>query len=322
MGNVISLGFINLLICSLISYTLGPFINNIGLKLRILDIPDQRKIHKKPIVRIGGLSIVSTFFIYLILTYKFIPYFEIFNLSIAAILIGSLIYFFLGLHDDIYRSSPFLRLAIQFFGALIVSLCGVNLSNIYLNLPFIGLISFTLPVIMSHIITCFFIVGLTNAINWLDGLDALAAGHTSIIVIGILFTAYNLNNIQGVLILSVLLGSILGFLIRNFRPALYIMGDCGSYFLGFCLSTGAIYFSSGNNENPVSIIYLLIIFSLPLLDMIFVLLNRIFSSFNPFMPDGNHIHHRMIKAKFKYNHILLFIYVYSALSALFANIFI
>ena len=322
MGIVISIGVVNLLICSLISYSLGPFINNIGLKLRILDIPDQRKIHKKPIVRIGGLTIVFTFFIYIFLTYKFIPYFEIFNLRIIALLVGSLIYFFLGLHDDIYRSSPFLRLAIQFFGALIVSLCGVNLSNIYLNLPFIGIISFTLPIIIAHIITCFFIVGLTNAINWLDGLDALAAGHTSIIVFGILFTAYNLNNIQGVLILSVLLGSILGFLIRNFRPALYIMGDCGSYFLGFCLSTGAIYFSSGNNENSVSIIYLLVLFSLPLLDMIFVLLNRIFSSFNPFMPDGNHIHHRMIKAKFKYSHILLFIYIYSILSALFANIFI
>tara|TARA_Y100000589_G_scaffold59830_2_gene50426 strand:- start:921 stop:1889 length:969 start_codon:yes stop_codon:yes gene_type:complete len=322
MGIVISIGVVNLLICSLISYSLGPFINNIGLKLRILDIPDQRKIHKKPIVRIGGLTIVFTFFIYIFLTYKFIPYFEIFNLRIIALLVGSLIYFFLGLHDDIYRSSPFLRLAIQFFGALIVSLCGVNLSNIYLNLPFIGIISFTLPIIIAHIITCFFIVGLTNAINWLDGLDALAAGHTSIIVFGILFTAYNLNNIQGVLILSVLLGSILGFLIRNFRPALYIMGDCGSYFLGFCLSTGAIYFSSGNNENSVSMIYLLVLFSLPLLDMIFVLLNRIFSSFNPFMPDGNHIHHRMIKAKFKYSHILLFIYIYSILSALFANIFI
>ena len=130
------------------------------------------------------------------------------------------------------------------------------------------------------------------------------------------------DNIEGVLILSVLSGSILGFLIRNFKPALYIMGDCGTYFLGFCLSTGAIYFSSENNQNSVSIIYLLVLFSLPILDMIFVLFNRIIGSFNPFMPDNNHIHHRMVRAKFEYNHIIFFIYFYSVLSALFANIFI
>lgn len=322
MGIAIGIGFVNLLISSLISYLLGPFINNFGLKLKILDIPDQRKIHKKPIVRIGGLSIVFTFFIYITLTYRFIPYFEVLNLRIIGLLVGSLIYFILGLHDDIYRSSPFLRLAIQFFGALIVSLCGVNLSNIYFNFPFIGIVSLTLPIIIAHIITCIWIVGITNAINWLDGLDALAAGHTLIILFGILLSANNLNNIEGVLILSVLSGSILGFLIRNFKPALYIMGDCGSYFLGFCLSTGAIYFSSENNQNSVSIIYLLVLFSLPILDMIFVLFNRIIGSFNPFMPDNNHIHHRMVRAKFEYNHIIFFIYFYSVLSALFANIFI
>ena len=103
MGIAIGIGFVNLLISSLISYLLGPFINNLGLKLRILDIPDQRKIHKKPIVRIGGLSIVFTFFIYITLTYRFIPYFEVLNLRIIGLLVGSLIYFILGLHDDIYR---------------------------------------------------------------------------------------------------------------------------------------------------------------------------------------------------------------------------
>ena len=322
MGLLIIISLVNILTSTLIAYFIGPYVNQIGVKFKILDIPDQRKIHKKPIVRIGGITIFFTFFVYILLTYKFIPYFEILNRQILAILFCSLIYFILGLHDDIFRSSPFLRLAIQFFGALIVSFSGVNLSNIYLNLPFIGLVSFTLPIIISHILTSFWIVGITNAINWLDGLDALAAGHTLIIAFGIFFSAYQLNNNEGILILSVLIGSILGFLIRNFRPALYIMGDCGSYFLGFYLSTGAIYFSSVNNENSVSIIYLIILFSLPILDMIFVIINRIFNSFNPFMPDANHIHHRLVKAKFNYNSIIFLIYSYSALSVFIANKFI
>ena len=322
MGILISIAFLNILICSLISYLIGPFVNKIGLKFKILDIPDQRKIHKKPIVRIGGITIVFTFFIYVLLTYKLVPNMEIINLPLISILVGSLIYFCLGLHDDIYRSSPFLRLAIQFFGALMVSFCGVNLSSVYLNLPFIGVVSFTLPIVIAHIVTCFWIVGITNAINWLDGLDGLAAGHTLIISLGIVSTAFSLNNINGIAFLSILSGSILGFLIRNYQPALYIMGDCGSYFLGFWLSTGAIHFSSGNNENSVSILYLMILFSLPILDMVFVLINRIFNSFNPFMPDANHIHHRMVKAKFKYKFIILLIYSYTALSAIMANIFI
>ena len=88
------------------------------------------------------------------------------------------------------------------------------------------------------------------------------------------------------------------------------------------MSTGAIYLSSENDVNSVSIIYLIILFSLPILDMIFVIINRIFNSFNPFMPDANHIHHRLVKAQFNYNSIIFLIYSYSALSVFIANKFI
>jgi UDP-N-acetylmuramyl pentapeptide phosphotransferase/UDP-N-acetylglucosamine-1-phosphate transferase len=288
----------------------------------ILDIPNSRKIHKIPIVRIGGLTIILTFLLFLFINYLFLNSADnsLFgSQKILAIIIGSLFYFLLGIHDDIYKSSPVLRLIIQFLIAFIVSLLGINFSDLTINLPYFGSIDFTLPSFWSHLLTCFWIVGITNAINWLDGLDGLAAGYSFFASISILITSFIFGNTAGIIIFSIFSGSIIGFLIRNFKPAFYIMGDCGSYFLGFFLSTGVIYFSSNGFENSVPFQYIIILFSLPIFDMIFVILNRFFKNLNPLKPDANHIHHRMIRANITYNQMITIIYSYSIFSVILAN---
>ncbi len=325
MHNELAVAFINLSTCSLFGFLIGPLVKNFGYKYNILDIPNSRKIHKSPIVRIGGLTIFLTCLFFLIINNLFIKFENINFLEsekLTILMIGAFFYFLLGLHDDIYRSSPLLRLFIQTILALAVSLSGINLSNITLSFPFLGTLDLTFPLFISHLLTCLWIVGITNAINWLDGFDGLAAGFSFFVSLSILISSFILGNIEGIIVFSIFLGSIAGFLIRNFKPAFYIMGDCGSYFIGFFLSTGAIYFSSKGFENPIPFMYIIILFSLPILDMIFVILNRFRKRLNPLKPDANHIHHRLIRANFSYKNIITIIYAYSIFSIVLANNFL
>lgn len=122
------------------------------------------------------------------------------------------------------------------------------------------------------------------------------------------------GNIIGLLFFSILLGSTLGFLFRNLKPAFYIMGDCGSNFLGYCFSASSLLFLPNESNGSLPILYLLIIFSLPLGDMLFVIIGRLIKKQNIFLPDKNHIHHRLMSLNVEYSHIIFFLFSYSALT--------
>ena len=154
-------------------------------------------------------------------------------------------FFLIGIHDDIYKSSPILRLFLQFLIAFCVSLNGIGFKSLNFYLPLYGDLNFTLIFFIKHIFNATWIVGLTNAINWIDGIDSLAAGYSSILSLGLCLLMFIHGNYGGLIFFSLLLGSIIGFLIRNFKPAYYIMGDCGSNFLGFLLSTSSLLFING-----------------------------------------------------------------------------
>ena len=177
------------------------------------------------------------------------------------------------------------------------------------------IINIDLPVFLVYLFTVLFIVGITNSINWLDCFDGLAAGYCSIISLGLALHMFSIGNFNGLIFFSILGGSIIGFLSRNLKPPLYIMGDSGSYFLGYCLSVGTLFFLNNNSDNSISIIYLMILFSLPVFDMTFVILKRLINNSNPLKPDLNHIHHRLINANFSYEQIIFLIYSYSTFSA-------
>jgi len=123
------------------------------------------------------------------------------------------------------------------------------------------------------------------------------------------------GNMIGILFFSILFGSILGFLIRNFKPSYYIMGDCGSNFLGFCLSSSVLIFLK-DSSNHINIFYLLILFSLPIGDMLFVILSRLIKGKNIFLPDKSHLHHRLINLNYGYSNILFMLYSYSTFAIL------
>ena len=308
---------INIIICTLLSYFLGPIVKRVGTKFKIIDLPDLRKVHQIPIVRIGGVSIFLTFISYFLFTYFFSNFAGNYSFhyeKLFVILSGSLSFFLIGIHDDIYKSSPILRLFLQFLIAILVSLKGIGFNSLNFYLPLYGEINFTLPFFLKHLFNATWIVGLTNSINWLDGIDSLAAGYCSILSLGLCLLMFFQGNYEGFIFYSIILGSIMGFLIRNFKPAYYIMGDCGSNFLGFLLSASSIFFINGEAVNSVNIYYLLIIFSLPIFDMLFFIASRFLNNKNIFLPDRSHIHHRLLDLNLDHKHIIFILYFYSVIS--------
>ena len=321
MLSEINIAFINIIICTFFSFIIAPIVKRIGEKYNIFDLPDSRKVHTYPVVRIGGLSIFTTFFLYYYFLSKNYIDLNIFDnssiINLSSILIGAFIFFLIGIHDDIYKSSPLLRLCLQFLVAFFVSFYGINFGSLNLIVPFFGNINLILPQYLNYIISSFWIVGITNSINWLDGIDALAAGYSSILSIGLCLLMILQGNFVGTIFFSILFGSILGFLFRNFKPAFYIMGDCGSNFLGFCLSSSALIFLKDSSSNSINIFNLLILFSLPIGDMLLVIFGRLANGKNIFLPDKSHLHHRLLNLNFGYSKILFLLYSYSSLSILF-----
>ena len=125
-----------------------------------------------------------------------------------------LLFFLIGIHDDICKSSPLLRLLLQFVVAFFVSLNGINLGAFNFSLPYFGQINLVLIPIINHIISAFWIVGITNAINWIDGIDALAEDTAQYFLL-VCVLMFLQGNTIGIFFYSIFLGSILGFLIRK-----------------------------------------------------------------------------------------------------------
>ena len=157
---------------------------------------------------------------------------------------------FIGLFDDIRSLSPFLRLLIQFAIAIFIAESGINIQEI--NLAWINVDSIYLPKIISNLVTSFWIVALINAINWLDGIDGLASGIVGFASLGLTVISYQNGQFYVPLIAVTLSGCSFGFLRFNFYPAKILMGDSGSYFLGFSLAIVSIM-STSLEVNPIGI---------------------------------------------------------------------
>ena len=321
----------------LVTYSLVPVTRRIGSKYKILDFPDSRKTHKVPIVRIGGLAIFFGWSITLSLFLLIKP--SLFNLtninsafSFAELVICSFLFFMIGFSDDIKRLSPYLRLFLQF---IVASICwGSGLSISYLNFNFLNLNlePIQLSVLISYLITCFFIVSLINAVNWWDGLDGLATGTTIISTAFLLLINLNFyNNLSAYnsLVIASFLGSLIGFLVHNHKPAKILMGDGGSYFLGFYLAYLVLINNSSSvlmnyeNLNQIYFPTLSIIVVIPiLLDMLRVIYLRLTSLKLLFKPDRLHLHHNFLKMGLSESETILQMYAIVFMTSSFSILFI
>jgi len=326
-----------ILLSFLITYFLVPIVKKIGLNFNILDYPDFRKTHKIPIVRIGGLAIIIGW-ISTILIVFFInkDYFELQNINssftLLELIFCSILFFIIGFCDDIKRLSPYLRLFLQFIVASICWAKGLSINHLNLNFINFNFANIELSVILSYLITTFFIVGFINAFNWWDGLDGLATG-TAIISTFFLFlidiSLYEYIPSYSSLLISSFLGSLLGFLKHNFKPAIILMGDGGAYFLGFYLTHLILFNNFQEQPNLVGGLnrtyspLLTIIVVLPIIiDMLKVIYLRLISFKMLVKPDRLHLHHDLLKLGLSEKETVMQMYAIILLSCSFSFLFI
>tara|TARA_B100000212_G_C27382717_1_gene537834 strand:+ start:3334 stop:4341 length:1008 start_codon:yes stop_codon:yes gene_type:complete len=297
-------------------------------KNNFTDYPDKRKLHKKPIPRLGGISIFLGSFLSFLITFIFFNqyFFDKVNINqLLVILSGGFCFFLIGTIDDIKSLSPWKRLFFQVLFSIILWKNGFSIR--FLDLSWLGFTSdyFQINEISSIIITIFWIAGLVNAINWLDGLDGLATGITIIAVIGFFIISFSNQQFIGCLLAINIVGSCLGFWFFNSYPATVFMGDGGSYYLGYNLAILGIISSVSSNFNDQLIvanpIYPIFILFLPILDMTFVIFRRLIDGFSPFYPDCRHIHHRLINLGFTKDEAIKVIFLISTTSSLLAILF-
>ena len=274
---------------------------------KLIDVPNHRKKHKEPTPLIGGLII----YISLIVSTLLIEYSE----HVRIIIYSSSIIFLIGLFDDIFNLGVIIRIFAQFSASLIVVYSGLYIIDLgyYLNFGifYIG--------IFSVIFTLFAVISLTNAFNFIDGLDGLAGGLVLIAMFSILifqFFSYGFQNSDIIFILIPLLLTYLIFNMSLFSLKKIFLGDSGSLLLGFLISWLLIYFTYPDSRtfHPVLTVWAV---SIPVFDTVSVISRRLILRRNIFLPDLLHIHHLLINYGYSKNTTLFIILISAFILSLF-----
>jgi len=292
---------------------LTPPVRKLALKFGIIEKSNPRKLHKRIITCLGGVAIYAGFVISLVCaSLVFLRDLNSFFFrNLVGLFSGATIVLVLGLIDDTYGTTAPLKVGLQVVAALVTSVV-FNIKITYLILPMLGKIEFG---VLSIPLTLIWVVGLTNALNWVDGLDGLAAGITSIACVSLLIIGWRGGELVSAVILIALLGATLGFLKYNFYPAKVFMGDTGSNFLGFVLANVAIM-GSLKSAAVLSLMIPILILGVPIFDTLFSVWRRIHLSKSPITPDTDHFHYRLIKLGLTHRQAVLVIYSISGVLSL------
>jgi len=293
----------------LISSLATPLNKKLAFKIGAIAYPNERTMHVKPMPVAGGLAIYAGFTITVVM---FVPIVVSGNITqFSGLIIGATVITFVGLLDDIYNLSARIRIIFQVLAALIVIFSGTTISSISLPFIFEGQIEFGY---FSNVITLFWIVGLTNALNLIDGLDGLAAGVSSIaaVILLIISVLFGDPAVAGVAILltATLAGACLGFLPHNFSPATIFMGDTGATFLGFSLAVISIQ-TMLKTYTALTMIVAILVLGLPIFDTTFAIVRRALKRKPIHVADRGHLHHRLVDRGLSHKHAVITLYIVS-----------
>ena len=265
-----------------LAFAVTPLVKRLAQRVGAMDVPkDERRMHKIPIPRMGGLAI---FFAFLIAVLCFAGI----DRELRGILLGATIIVVLGILDDILTLNALPKFAVQIVAAVIAVLHGCRIEH------FMG---FRLATWLSYPVSVIWIVAITNAVNFIDGLDGLAAGVPD----------YN-----SAILLAAIVGACAGFIPYNFNPAKIFMGDTGSTFLGFMLSSISIY-GLFKMYAIISFAVPFLVLGLPIFDICFAVIRRVSKGQSPMHADRGHVHHRLIDMGFSQKQAVAIAYMLSAI---------
>lgn len=277
------------IVSALISFVSTPIIKKLAFKFNVVDIPkDNRRVHRTTMPKLGGLAIYIAFLIMMFLKKNPIDYSEI------GIIIGSLIIVVGGVIDDKYAIKPWQKLMFQIAAASVLIFFKVTISVITNPISDVNLY-IKIASYISIPLTMFWVIGVTNAFNLIDGLDGLSAGLAFIACITMCIVAFlsGKGDIE-VITLTVILGAaILGFLPYNFNPASIFMGDTGAQMLGFLLASIAMR-GAIKSASAIVLAVPILALGLPIYDTIFAIIRRKVNGKSIAEADRGHLHHRLL----------------------------
>ena len=293
---------------ALVALLTTPVVRSLAFRVGAVDIPkDGRRMHDHPIPRMGGLAI---FFGFMLSVLVFLPL----TPQLRGMLLGGVIIVILGIFDDIFALPALPKLLVQIGAALVAVLHGnviqvlsnpnIFSSDLYWDLGF-----------LSIPITVVWIVGITNAVNLIDGLDGLACGVSTISSMTLLVIALTVSEGPIAILMGALAGACIGFLPYNLNPAKIFMGDTGSTFLGFILAVVSIQ-GLFKFYTIISFAVPFLMLGLPIFDTCFAIIRRLAKGQSPMAPDRGHIHHRLIDMGFSQKQAVAMLYVISAILGL------
>lgn len=309
------------IISALICGGLTFYVKKLAEKLKLFDQPSPRKIHVQPVPRLGGIAIVLTFLIvtlgYLFASHRldFGPDIRLIDQKLIGVILGLLVLIGVGIYDDIRGVGPMKKLFWQAAAAVIVVSFGVSIS--FLRLPFgqhLNLTDFQIHFVLSghifnieilaNLLAIFWILLLINTFNFLDGLDGLATGIALISALVIFFLSLSLGQDASALMAAIIAGVACGFLPWNFHPARIFLGDSGSMALGYLIAVLAMI-SGGKLATSF------LVLGIPVLDVGWVVLRRLFRRKSPFLADRRHLHHRLLTAGMTQKQAVILLYLIS-----------
>jgi UDP-GlcNAc:undecaprenyl-phosphate GlcNAc-1-phosphate transferase len=316
---------ISFVLAFIVAFSATPIAKKLAFKVGAIDVPkDGRRMHDKPIARLGGLAIISGFLVAVLFAIVSIPHVFAFNRNLLGLLAGILIIAIMGVLDDIKQIRARIKLSFQLLASIaFVVISGTRIERV--TNPFSVSGFSELSVYVSFPLTILWIIGITNAINLIDGLDGLAAGVSSIsslslFFISILRTDVNINTvIYTAIITASLAGSTLGFLPYNFYPAKIFMAETGSAFLGFTLGVVSIQ-GTLKSYATISIAIPLLVLGLPVFDTVYAILRRLFNGKPIMQADRGHLHHKLIDMGLSQKQSVIILYTASAVLGLCAII--
>lgn len=284
-----------------LTMVLIPPLIRVAPYLGLVDRPNHRKVHAKPMPRIGGVAIVIGCLLPLLVATTALTGANI------ALLVAAVIMLLTGLVDDRIDMPWFVKLFFQ----LIAASVAVYYGDIRIE-TFTLVDRLELPQYWSIPISVLFLAGLTNGINFSDGLDGLAAGTSLLYALGLAVFGFSCGNQQVLIISAVLCGALLGFLRFNTHPARVFMGDAGSQFIGFMVAVLAIKTTQGETT-AISAAVPLLLLAWPILDTMTIVVVRSREDRSPFISDSSHLHHRMLRLGLQQREVVTIMYCVQAL---------
>ena len=289
------------LLAFITAFVITPYTIRLAKKTGAVDVPADRRVNKKPMPRLGGLAVIAGFLIsaiYLIISMFIEKKIDFTQDGIITKLIG----FFIGLVilgitcfvDDVKGIKPIVKLAGQILAAIAVVKSGLLIDNFTIPFKENNLV---LNEVFSYILTIGWIIGITNAINLIDGLDGLSSGITLIACISLLIIfSLNESPLIAIVLITALAGAIVGFLPYNFNPAKTFIGDVGANFMGFAIAVISIL-GVAKTYTLIVIIAPIIVLALPIFDTLWAIVRRIIKTKSlkgVFKADNGHLHHKLM----------------------------